>query len=188
MMKSRLIVSFAFLAIFSFGITAQTPIANRIKALANHLPKGAKVVARYTDAKRHSLYYMLDNWLYNYDVWSNRNEKVSFFNEGYRKIVMDAVSPDGQYLVFCIDKGMQTGERLENRYELWQIDSYSKQPRKMGVGFFFKDINHTYTLTESTRCRNPHAPEKLRQWYVKDHKFNSSGAVLSVSEEYLWTK
>lgn len=188
MKKTRLIASFAFLMLLSPTAGAQTPVANRIRALVNHLPKGAKVVARYTDAKRHSLYYILDNWLYTYDVWNNRKEKVAFSNEAYSKIMMDAIAPGGKYLVFCIDRGMQTGETLENRYQLWQLDSNDKKTRKMGIGFFFRQDASTYTLTEATRCRNPHAPEKLRQWYVKDHKFNASGEILSVSEEYLWRK
>ena len=44
----KLIIVF-ILFLFPFLIQAQTPIANRVKAMAKHLPEGANVIAKYTD-------------------------------------------------------------------------------------------------------------------------------------------
>ncbi len=73
----KLIIVF-ILFLFPFLIQAQTPIANRVKAMAKHLPEGANVIAKYTDNKRHCLYYGLHNRLFRYDVIKNKSENVEF--------------------------------------------------------------------------------------------------------------
>lgn len=65
-------------ALFPLLLTAQTPLANRVKAMARHLPAGAEVVSKYTDNHRHCLYYTLYNRLFRYDVVTNKSVGVEF--------------------------------------------------------------------------------------------------------------
>lgn len=113
--KQIRILALAFLLIPNSRISAQTPVANRIKALVKTLPEGSEIVARYTDMKRHSLYYILHNRLYKYDVLNNSQDEI---NLGKRnKIINSKFSKDGKTIIIKVgkkqDKHLSEIEELE---------------------------------------------------------------------------
>lgn len=75
-------------------VEAQSPIANRVKGVISSLPKSAKVVARYMDTQRHSLYFIIENRLYCYDVITEKRNEVSFADGSYNSILSIWLSPD----------------------------------------------------------------------------------------------
>ena len=91
-----------FFLILNSSILAQTPIANRIKILSTTLPKGSHIIAKYTDMKRHALYYISNNRLYKYDVLNNSQDEINLENRN--KIIDSRVSKDGNTITIKIIK------------------------------------------------------------------------------------
>ena len=48
----------------------QSPIANRVKARAARLKSNESAIAKYTDDRRHCLYYLRSNRIFKYDAVS----------------------------------------------------------------------------------------------------------------------
>ena len=51
--------------------------------MAEHLPKTASVIAKYTDNRRHCLYYSMHNRIFRYDVLSNKSIDVNVSSDSY---------------------------------------------------------------------------------------------------------
>ncbi len=131
---------------YSTVLPAQTPIANRVKVAAKHLPKKASIVAKYTDNDRHCLYYLLENKLYCRDVVLNINEEIDFAPHRFEQILSASLSPDSRYVIICIDKGNKRRKTSEERYELWRLDSKTKAVKRIASGFAIerKGNGHTF--------------------------------------------
>lgn len=152
-------------------LIAQTPIANRIKTAALHLPKTASVLAKYTDNKRHCLYYILQNKIYCFDVVLNINEVLDFTQKPYKKIIASSISPDGNYMLICLDRGEQKNAMHTNRFELWRINSHNKNFQYIANGFSCKKTKLGYTLQQKIdqkhtyiiRCRQVDLNGNIKQ-------------------------
>jgi hypothetical protein len=109
-----------FFLILNSSILAQTPIANRIKILSTTLPKGSHIIAKYTDMKRHALYYISNNRLYKYDVLNNIQDEINLENRN--KIIDSRVSKDGNTITIKIIK-----KHINNisKVEELDIDSFT---------------------------------------------------------------
>ena len=118
--KQIRILTLALLLIPNSSIFAQTPIANRMKVLVKTLPKGSEIVARYTDMKRHALYYILNNRLYKYDVLNNSQDEINLENRN--KIIGSRVSKDGKTIT--IKAGKKQDKHLTDVEEL-DINSFT---------------------------------------------------------------
>ena len=118
--KQIRILTLALLLIPNSSIFAQTPIANRMKVLVKTLPEGSEIVARYTDMKRHALYYILNNRLYKYDVLNNSQDEINLENRN--KIIGSRVSKDGKTIT--IKAGKKQDKHLTDVEEL-DINSFT---------------------------------------------------------------
>ncbi len=180
----RLLLIFSFTVLFLAPLTAQTPIANRVKAVVKRLPAHAQVVAKYTDNKRHCLYYTLRNRLFRYDVKTNRREEISFSPNPYSSIITTWLSTDGNAFFIAIDRKHLVSFYLDNGQELWIYDSHTKLPKKIGVGFSISRSAEGITIKRASRCLNPQAAQNRQQWMVCDHHYNHNGTPLGKGEEY----
>ena len=118
--KQIRILTLALLLIPNSSIFAQTPIANRMKVLVKTLPEGSEIVARYTDMKRHALYYILNNRLYKYDVLNNSQDEINLENRN--KIIGSRLSKDGKTIT--IKAGKKQDKHLTDVEEL-DINSFT---------------------------------------------------------------
>lgn len=118
--KQIKILTLALLLIPNSSIFAQTPIANRMKVLVKTLPGGSEIVARYTDMKRHALYYILNNRLYKYDVLNNSQDEINLENRN--KIISSRLSKDGKTIT--IKAGKKQDKHLSDIEEL-DINSFT---------------------------------------------------------------
>ena len=118
--KQIRILTLALLLIPNSSIFAQTPIANRMKVLVKTLPEGSEIVARYTDMKRHALYYILNNRLYKYDVLNNSQDEINLENRN--KIISSRLSKDGKTIT--IKAGKKQDKHLSDIEEL-DINSFT---------------------------------------------------------------
>ena len=118
--KQIKILTLALLLIPNSSIFAQTPIANRMKVLVKTLPEGSEIVARYTDMKRHALYYILNNRLYKYDVLNNSQDEINLENRN--KIISSKLSKDGKTIT--IKAGKKQDKHLSDIEEL-DINSFT---------------------------------------------------------------
>ena len=118
--KQIKILTLALLLIPNSSIFAQTPIANRMKVLVKTLPDGSEIVARYTDMKRHALYYILNNRLYKYDVLNNSQDEINLENRN--KIISSRLSKDGKTIT--IKAGKKQDKHLSDIEEL-DINSFT---------------------------------------------------------------
>ncbi len=175
---------FAFLLLAQPGAMAQTPIANRVKAVVKNLPAQAQVVAKYTDNQRHCLYYTLRNRLYRYDVKTNKREEIAFSQNPYSSIITTWLSADGNAFFIAIDRKDLVSFYLDNGQELWAIDSHTKRPKRIGVGFSISHSGEKITIKRATRCINPQAAQSRQHWMVCDHHYDGNGTPLGKGEEY----
>ena len=118
--KQIKILTLALLLIPNSSIFAQTPIANRMKVLVKTLPEGSEIVARYTDMKRHALYYILNNRLYKYDALNNSQDEINLENRN--KIISSRLSKDGKTIT--IKAGKKQEKHLSDIEEL-DINSFT---------------------------------------------------------------
>lgn len=166
-------------------------MANRVHAAARRLQSdGNRIVARYTDDKRHCLYYITGERLFRYDVITDRNHEVDFANCGYQRIVRTYISQTGRYLFVDIDRDSQADEGpLASRRELWAFDSYSGQSHKVGDGFYIDRHRDSFVIKRRSRCLNPEAPAGQQRWMVRDHYYYlQDGRNIWAKEEYEYKK
>ena len=168
----------------SLPVIAQTPVANRIKAVIGHLPKDVTVVAKYTDNTRHSLYYILHNRLYRFDVLANTNEDVSFANEGYSRILASYLSPDDTFIFVAVDRGQLATFYPEDGQVLWRIDSRTRRTQRIQSGFKIEKQKDSFVVKKVCRCLNPKALPLQQKWMARNHYYDAYGKILSVKEEY----
>lgn len=172
------------LLFFSSLLTAQTPIANRVNVAAEHLPDDASVLAKYTDNERHCLYYIRNNKVFCLDVVLNIDEELDFTSHGYNKILSWHISPGGEYMFICIDKGNKNNRTLEEQFELWRIHSGNKSFKRIGSAFSIDKTKNGFILRKTARCLNPHAPKAQQRWRVRDHHFDMTGKHTGTQPEY----
>lgn len=173
------------IALLSFGNSqAQTPVANRVKAVVKFLPSSATVIAKYTDNERHCLYFHQNNRLYRYDVVSNKKTEVNFSPKSYGKILSAWISPDGRYIFIAIDRGSLVKSYPIDGQSLWRYDSKSLQSSLIGEGYYIEHNNDNIIIKKGTRCLNPNAPASKRKWMAQDHYYENDGRVLYTKDEY----
>jgi hypothetical protein len=163
---------------------AQTPVAIRVKAVVKSLPPHASVVAKYTDNKRHCLYYTLQNRLYCYDVVANKNEEVTFTQGGYSRILSAWYSPDGNFLFIAIDRGTYSNFYLDDGQELIRYDSFLHRSYSVGTGYKIERRKGCYVIKKASRCLNPSAPQSSQHWLARDHYYDLYGKTIWAKEEY----
>lgn len=175
---------FAFLLIIHAGAMAQTPIANRVKAVVKCLPAQAHVVAKYTDNQRHCLYYTLRNRLFRYDVKTNKREEISFSPNSYSSIITTWLSTDGNSFFIAIDRKNLVSFYLDNGQELWAYDSHTKHSKRVGIGFSISRSGEQIIIKRASRCINKQTAQNRQHWMVCDHRYDGNGTPLGKGEEY----
>lgn len=163
---------------------AQTPVANRVNAMAKSLAPQAKVVAKYTDNHRHCLYFTQADRLYRYDVETSRREDVNFTTDAYARILATWLSPDGNFFFIAVDRGANADFYLDDGQELWRYDSRKKTSYKVGQGFKIRREKESFVISRASRSLNPDAPQSKQQWMAQDHYYDLFGKVIWAKEEY----
>ncbi len=170
--------------ILAQGTTAQTPVANRVKAVAKRLPGEADIVAKYTDNRRHCLYYTLRNRLFRYDVKTNRREEVSFSPAPYSTIIATWLSPDGNAFFVAVDRKELSAYYLDDGQELWMYNSWTKDAKKIGQGFCIAHRNGRITVKRAARTGNSPSRQKRSAKMVRDHQYDEYGVPLGMGDVY----
>lgn len=111
--------------VFYTEIVAQTPYANRIKAKISMLPTTSKVVAKFTDTKRHCVYYIANNRLYLYDVKQNKEQEVNFCTGGYDRIKNVSLINKADFLLIEIVKEVKEKQTKKYETECWTLNSFT---------------------------------------------------------------
>jgi hypothetical protein len=177
------LISVLLLAVSSY-CCSQTPLANRVKAMVNHLSSSANVVAKYTDDRRHCLFYTMHNRLFRYDALKDKNMDVDFASEGYSRIITTFLSPDGDFIFVAVDKGSLASFYPDDGQVLWRIDSRTLRPYKVGDGYKIVIHKDEIIISKAFRCLNPQAPANKRRWTAKDHYYDAYGHVAYAKDEY----
>ena len=180
----KLLTLFMVATLAAGTLNAQTPVANRVRAMAGRLPQQAAVVAKYTDVKRHCLYYTLRNRLYVYDVLANRRREIHFADNSYKRIFATWLSPDGNYLFIAVDRGPLSFFYLKDGQQLWRYNSYSHRSLKVGQGFCIARRKGCFKIKQAWRCLNPNAQQRYQHWTARDHYFDLYGNVIFALGEY----
>jgi hypothetical protein len=176
-----------FLILLCSGYTtaqAQSPIANRVKAMAKQLPPSAQVVAKYTDNHRHGLYYIQDNRLFFADAETSRRSEVNFATEAYSKILSCWLSPDSNFIFIVVDRGSYASFYLDDGQELWRYDVRRKSPMNVGQGFKIVRQSGSIVISKASRCLNPDAPQSRQHWMAQDHYYDLYGKIIWAKDEY----
>lgn len=175
----------AILSMLTFAIYsgAQTPIANRVKAMADNLPKECRVVAKYTDDKRHCLYYSMNNRLYKYDVLTNKNHEVKFSTNSYSKILNTYIVDKGRYIYLCVEKDLHPKRSPENIRELWQINTIDMASKKVGSGYNIEKRKGCFIIKKTSR-RMVGKATGMDKWMVRDHYYDLDGHIIWAKNEY----
>jgi hypothetical protein len=172
------------LLLWCCAVTAQTPVANRIKAMTEALPKSAVVVAKYTDNARHCLYYILHNRLFCYDVLTDKSKEVNLVSSSYMRIITSWLSPDGNFFFVAVDRGSFAKFYLDDGQELWRYDSFTHRPLKVGQGFSIERQKGCFIIKRASRCLNPQAAQSRQHWMAQDHYYDLYGKNIWAKDEY----
>jgi hypothetical protein len=164
--------------------SAQTPVANRVKAFAKVISKEAHVVAKYTDDQRHCLYFTYGSRLFRYDVLTDKKNEVTFSDNSYSKIISTWISPDSKYIFLTVDKGVLSESYFMNGQELWRYDTFNLSYKRIGSGFSIIKKPKYIIIKKATRCLNPQAPADQQHWMATDHYFYADGTMSYTKEEY----
>lgn len=186
MMKRYTLLYICLLLAAWTSVEAQTPVANRMKALEAHLPKTAKVVGRYSDNRIHALIFFQANRLFSYDVLNDRNREINFSTTGYSRIIRADLSPHSKYVMVVVDRQGLTDNYLDDGQELWRIDPLTHKSQLVGGGGRIERTVQNYIITKASRCLNPAAPKERQRWMVSDHIYELDGRVDYAKDEYLW--
>jgi len=168
-------IFFAALLLLSAPATAQTIVANRVKAAAASLPKGSRIVAKYTDNKRHSLYYIANDRLYKYDVLTNTNSDVRFTTSPYSHIVNTYVTEHGRYIFVCVDKNGSGKADRKNSQELWRITPDENTCKMIGRGFAVQKVNDIFVIKVFVERKATASGDENSRWTVRERHFYLDG-------------
>lgn len=165
-------------------VKAQTPVANRVHASAANLPANSRIVAKYTDNKRHCLYYCTNERLYRYDVVTDKTIETSFSDKAYKSIKHTFLSTDSRYIFVDIDLGQRHDNEPETTHDLWRIDTFTNKYVKIGSGYKISRHKDSLSITAFSRCCNPNAPVAKQKWMVRDHYYYlTDGKTIFAKEE-----
>lgn len=166
--------------------SAQTPVANRVHTSASNLPANSRIVAKYTDNKRHCLYYCINERLYRYDVVNDKNQETCFSDKAYKSINNTFLSStDSRYIFIDIDLGRRHGNEPGTTHELWRIDTFTNKSTKIGSGCKISRHKDSLVITAFSRCCNPDAPVARQKWMVRDHYYYlEDGKTIFAKEEH----
>ena len=96
----------------------QSPIANRVKARAARLKSNESAIAKYTDDRRHCLYYLRSNRIFKYDAVSGVSSEIVFCQDGYDSIIRTWLSKDGNTIFVLVDRSSLTSQPLVDGQEV----------------------------------------------------------------------
>jgi len=174
-----------WMAFIPIGAAAQSPISNRIRAAARHLPENARQVAVFDDNTRHCLYYTLNERLYKFDVWDNTNSEIPF-DESYYKITNWYLSPNKNYIFLVTDNGSFTHFFLKDRITLWRLSVRGQVLKKVADGYRLDKRKGCFIISSMSRCLNPDAARSHQKWLLEDHYYDLTGHIIWASDEYLY--
>lgn len=163
---------------------AQTPVANRVKAAAKSLGKNTQVVAKYTDDKRHALYYTYNNRLYKYDVITNQKTDINFTNKTYDTIENTWLTPNGDCILISVDRRTQATQSMEDGKQLWKYNTFDNSSTFIGEGFEINMKADCIEIKKGTRYISNKTPTKGGYWMARNHYYYKDGNVIYSKEEY----
>lgn len=165
--------------------SGQTPIANRVKARAAHLKSNETAIAKYTDDRRHCLFFVRSSRIFKYDAVSGSTSEIVFCQDGYDTIMKTWISKDGGIMFVLVDRSSLTTQPLVDKQEICSLNSFTGKTGKIASGFSFgikKDgsfyLTHQVDVRKNAHGRYDHIVED--QWFYDD------GRPLWVKDRRLW--
>lgn len=146
------------------------------------LPDGAKLIARFSDKRRNTVYYLYNERIYCHDRSRHMTSEVAF-PYGYVKIVNIYTSPLRSRIFVVLDMG-DTANRLLDGQQLWVINSFNRKCTKVGEGFHVTKGKDCIIVSKGYYCKNSNAPLINRVWRARDHYYDFTGKVLWIKNEY----
>lgn len=171
--------------LFPLAVLSQTPIANRVKARAARLRNGEKVVAKYTDDRRHSLYFVRSNRLFRYDALTGNTKEVVFSSQGYDKIINTWLSKDGNMMFILIDRSSLTTQPLADGQEVCKVNSFTGKASSVGSGIKCVMEHSGYFYITHLVLIKRH-PNMTKEYIVEDQWFYDDGRPLWVKDRRVW--
>lgn len=176
-----------FMAVATTAATAQTPVANRIRAVVKHLPKSSVVAAKYTDNERHSIYYIVNHRLFCYDVVTDKDAEVAF-PENYLKIDNCYVVGKEGLLFVVIDRGSLSKNYAKDGKRLYMITPLTKDIKEVGSGFNVRTTTlkgeECFCIKKAYRLLNPSEVTGQQQWLAREHFYGIDGSVIYAGKEF----
>ena len=99
-------------------------------------------------------------------------------------MVSTSISNGGDYMFVVLDRGENTGEALEQRFELWRIDSKNRHFTQLGRGFKIEKTKEGYVLSQTVKCLTPRAPRSQQRWMVREQGYDEKGKPLPPQKPY----
>ena len=191
--EMNIYIKTAAFAILSFintlTLSAQNPVANRVRAAAESLPDGCETVAKYTDNRYHCLFYTMHNRLYKYDVLTNKNTDVNFTPFAYSSIYATYLAPKGKYIYICIERSPFSQTTPENSHELWRISPDGDESKKIDEGIKIIKRKGCFIIKKLSRIKRVKDKNGTRrQWMMRDHYYNLDGHIIWAKDEYEYKK
>lgn len=164
-------------------MVGQTPVSNRVEAVASRLSKDARIAARYPDRQRHCVYFVENNRLYRFDVFRDKCEEIRF-TKGYLKIRDTHVAQQGRVLFVTVDRGTLCNNYATDGQALYLIDTFTQKMKEIAAGFDISRGNAKnqpcFTVKKAHQCIDP----SRQRWNAKNHCYDMSGSILSLSDTY----
>lgn len=176
---------FLAFTLLSLPAMAQSPVAIRVKARARRLHPTETLVARYTDDRRHSLYYLSSNRLYRYDAMDGKSVEVNFSQGGYDRILHAWLSNNGNMIFVAVDQSSFSDFPLLDGQVVWRINSFTGKSDQVGTGVHVElKKNGCFLITRYSETKDARSPHP--KYYVEDFWFYDDGTPLWRKDKRLW--
>lgn len=187
MHRYRLVLTIFVFLLFPLLAMSQTPIANRVRAKAARMKNRDRIVAKYTDDRRHCLYFVRSNRLFRYDALTGATSEVVFSTQGYNKIINTWLSRDGNVVFVLVDRSALTSQPLADGQEVYSVNSFTGKSTSIGSGVHCVMAHEGYFyITHLVAVKR--RPNMTKEYIVEDQWFYDDGRPLWVKDRRTWKK
>lgn len=146
-------------------------------------PKEAEIIAEYNDERRNSVYYLLGDRFFCCDRNANTITEI-IINNRYEHIQRTFLSPRRSRIFIVVDCGHFAYNRITDGLQLWVINTYSNNYRKVAEGFAVREEKGHIIVSRGDYCLNSNDRKAVRRWKAKDHVFDYTGKVVWTQGRY----
>ena len=128
-------------------------------------------MAKFTDTKRHFVYYIAINRLYLYDVKQNKEQEVNFCTGGYDRIKNVSLINKADFLLIEIVKEVKEKQTKKYETECWTLNSftysYSKYQETKDPLDSFESLKQLNSVVTKHKKRVSHKRKKHHKRHVR---------------------